>query len=580
MSPITPSAERRRRLLTRVAPLVVVSVGAFVGGVVVASSPDAPEATLFLNAWEEGDYEAMYAQLTPEAQDEFSVEQFTSTYEDARTTATIASVRAGEVREEGGAARSQVDFETHIFGPLGGELALPIEDDLIAWTPALVYPGLTEGERLTRRTRAPPRAPIRATDGSPLAQGPAAARSLDDSSLAIVGEVSSPTKAQAAELAALGFPPGSLTGTSGLELAFNERLSGKPGGQLLAASAAQESSLGGGRELAATSPTPGAPVRTTIDPDLQEAAVSALGSLYGGVAALDARNGAVLAIAGLGYSAPQPPGSTFKVITATAALDAGVVTPTEEFPVEVSNSDIGREIDNSHDAPCGGTFVESFANSCNTVFAPLGVEVGPEALIDTAELFGFNEPPALFDEEATTALKPPASTMPTELESTVATGETAIGQGEVLATPLLLASVAQTIANKGVRTSTPVAKDPELQPDLEPVTVTTPETAEIVRDMMIEVVNAGTGVAAAIDGVQVAGKTGTAELGPAALEPGQTLAPGEDPPQEEDAWFTSFAPAGKPEVAVAVMIVDAEGDGGTIAAPIARQVIAAALGVE
>ena len=287
-------------------------------------------------------------------------------------------------------------------------------------------------------------------------------------------------------------------------------------------------------------------MRTTIDPDLQEAAVSALGSLYGGVAALDARNGAVLAIAGLGYSAPQPPGSTFKVITATAALDAGVVTPTEEFPVEVSNSDIGREIDNSHDAPCGGTFVESFANSCNTVFAPLGVEVGPEALIDTAELFGFNEPPALFDEEATTALKPPASTMPTELESTVATGETAIGQGEVLATPLLLASVAQTIANKGVRTSTPVAKDPELQPDLEPVTVTTPETAEIVRDMMIEVVNAGTGVAAAIDGVQVAGKTGTAELGPAALEPGQTLAPGEEPPQEEDAWFTSFAPRASP----------------------------------
>jgi peptidoglycan glycosyltransferase len=94
---------------------------------------------------------------------------------------------------------------------------------------------------------------------------------------------------------------------------------------------------------------------------------------------------------------------------------------------------------------------------------------------------------------------------------------------------------------------------------------------------MVKVVTEGTGVAAALPDVQVAGKTGTAELGPAALAPGDTLAPGEEPAQELDAWFAAFAPAKKPKLAVAVMIVDAEGDGGVIAAPIASEVLAAGL---
>jgi len=580
LSAINLSAERRRRLLTRVVPLLALSLGAFIVGIAVGTSPDAPAATRFLTAWEDGDYEAMYDELTPASSGEFTLEQFRRTYEAALATATIDDVDAGEVREEGDAGRAEISFETRIFGELGGELVLPINDDAIAWGPELVFPGLAEGERLTRRTRAPPRAAIRAADGSPLARGPAAARTIATPALAVVGEVSAPRRAQEAELAASGFPPGTLTGSSGLELAFNERLAGQPGGQLLASSAAQESSLGGGRELASTEPVAGKAVRTTIDPKLQEAAVGALGGLYGGVAVLDARKGSVLALAGLGYSAPQPPGSTFKIVTTTAALDEGLVKTSDEFPVEISNSDIGREIANAHDAPCGGSFVESFADSCNTVFAPLGVKVGAERLVETAELYGFNSPPALFNDEAMAALEPPASTLPTELDSTVAVGATAIGQGEVLATPLMLASIAQTIANEGTRMPTPLAKAKELEPDAKPIEVTSPETAATIRELMIEVVNSGTGVAAGLSGVQVAGKTGTAELGPAALEPGQTLGPDEEPPQELDAWFTAFAPASKPSLAVAVMIVDADGDGGTVAAPIARQVLATGLGVE
>jgi cell division protein FtsI/penicillin-binding protein 2 len=564
--------------MTRVVPLGVAALLAFIAGIAIGAGGDPPGPSRFLEAWEERDYDAMYAELTPGAQDEYSLEKFRNAYEDAAQTATITALDVGESSEEGEATVADVSVETHIFGTLTGRIKVPVSDDLVAWAPELVYPGLAPGERLTRRTRAPPRAAILAADRSPLSKGPAAARVVGSDALAIVGEVSSPNREQARELAADGFPPGSLTGTSGLELAFNDRLSGRPGGQLLATTAGEESSLDAGRELASSEPVRGEAVRTTIDADIQASAVTALGGLYGGVAVLDARTGEVRALAGLAYSAPQPPGSTFKVITATAALDAGVVKPSDEFPVEVSNSDIGREIANSHDSACGGTFVESFANSCNTVFAPVGVDVGGEQLIETAEAFGFNEPPAMFDEQATAAVNPPASTMPTEFESDVELGVSAIGQGQVLATPLQMASVAQAIANGGMRMPTPIARDAELTPDMEPVEVTTPETASTVGQMMVEVVKSGTGSAASVEGIDVAGKTGTAELGPAALEPGQELAPGEEAPQELDAWFTAFAPAGDPKLAVAVMVVDAEGDGGQVAAPIAQQILAGSLG--
>jgi peptidoglycan glycosyltransferase len=135
-----------------------------------------------------------------------------------------------------------------------------------------------------------------------------------------------------------------------------------------------------------------------------------------------------------------------------------------------------------------------------------------------------------------------------------------------------MASVAQTISNNGVRLPTSIVKNSELRPEMEPVEVTTPETAEKVEGMMLEVVRSGTSTAAQIPGVQVAGKSGTAELGPADLEPGQVLAPGEDAPQEEDAWFATYAPANKPELAIAVMLINQSGGGGTVAAPIAREI--------
>ncbi len=516
MTPISPAAtERRRRIVTRVIPIAAAALLAFVAGLVIGGGESAPGAHRFLDAWEAGNSEAMYDELTPEAQDEYSPKRFERAYAEAMQMATISEIDVGETNDIDDGLAASVSMQTRAFGPLSGELRLPVSDGAVAWSPQLVYPGLAPGERLSRRTRAPQRAPILAADRSPLARGPASARAVDAADLAVVGEVGSPSNADAEALASKGFPPGSLTGTTGLELAFNDRLSGQPGGQLLAVSAAEENELGSGRELASTQPVPGKPVRTNIDPEVQEAAVSALGATYGGVAVLDARKGDVLGVAGLAYSAPQPPGSTFKIVTATGALDAGIVKPSDTFPVESSNSDIGREIHNAHDELCGGTFAESFADSCNTVFAPLGAELGGDELVATAEDYGFNSPPTLFNDAATEAVDLPSSTIPTDLDdNSVATGESAIGQGEVLATPLEMAAVSQAVANRGMRMPTSMAREPELQSDVGPVKVTSPETAATVRELMIGVVQNGTGTAAQLPGIQVAGKTGTAELGP------------------------------------------------------------------
>jgi penicillin-binding protein A len=552
--------------------VVLVGGVAFAVGAVTGNVNEVMGAERFADAWEERDFEAMHAELTEDSAERYPLPEFADAYRRANTMMTsravaVDDVTEGETRNGDDAAVLAVTFTTRAFGEVGSDLVLPLTDGSVEWAPHLIYPGLGPGERLDRRTRAPERAPILARDGTPLAEGPASARSspLGAAALAVTGELGTPKPAQAEPLDARGFPPGMLVGTSGLELAFNDHLVGEPGGQLLALGGRR-----GQRVLAEGEPTAGDPLRTTIDPQLQEAAVSALGSLFGGIAVLDPSSGQVLAMAGLAYSAPQPPGSTFKLVTTTAALDAGIVELTDSFPVVQSAVVGGREIANAGDEFCGGTFAESFAHSCNSVFAPLGPEIGSARLVGTAERYGFNEPPSLFNAAALEAVDAPMSTLPESIPDDLDLGVTAIGQGEVLATPLELASISQTIANHGVRSPTAMVTNRGLGSEAEPVRVTSRQTADTIRDLMIKVVNEGTGTAAALPTVQVAGKTGTAELGPAPLDPTSEE-------QEVDAWFTAFAPAGDPQLAVAVMVVNAAGSGGEIAAPIARQVLDAAL---
>ena len=561
--------------MMRAIPLAVISAGAFGAGVIVSTGSDERDAvTRFGEAWARGDFAAMHAKLTPAAQGEYPLEELERRYADAEEIATAEGVTVGETRgpldQDGGSVVAlDVSIPTATFGTVAGEIGVPVTDGAIEWRPDLVFPGLSEGDELDRRTKMPDRAPILATDRSVLAEGNADARVTNGTAGIVTGEISKPKGEQAAALQAAGFPDGALAGTSGIELAFDSVLAGTPGGQLLA--------VGEGEPviLAQTEPIPGDPVKTTLDPKLQDATAAALGATYGGAALIDAENGDVLALAGLAFSAPQPPGSTMKVVTVTGALEADITKLDEEFPVVTSAIVGGREVSNAHDELCGGTLVQSFAKSCNSVFGPLGEELGGKRLVETSELFGFNAPPSLYEAEGLAAVAPPESTIPSDLADAEA-GVSAIGQGEVLATPLEMASVAQTIANDGVRSPTSLVKDAALGGNYPDVEVTTPEIAEQVTQMMIEVVRSGTGIAAALPDVTVAGKTGTAELGTTTITTEEPV--GDAPPEQDiDAWFTAFAPAEKPKYAVAVMVVNADGDGGAIAAPIARAILDAAL---
>ena len=569
---ISAGPERRRRILTRALPLLVVALVAFFAGLAVGGgSPELDAAKRFLSAWEVGDYEAMHAELTPAAAAEYPLDSFRALYADASVTTTATAVVADDAEGPAGdEVEAPVTARTDAFGDVSATMSIPVADGAVAWRPELVFPGLEAGEELDRRTRAPQRAAILAADGTPLAKGPASARTspLGASALDIAGETGAAKGEQREAAREAGFPPGTLVGVSGLELAFDSRLAGQPGGQLLAVGEDE-------RVLAQAKPRPGEPVRTSIEPGLQEATVGALGDLFGGVAVLDAKNGNVKALAGIAFSSPQPPGSVFKIITTTAALEAGTVKPDDQFEVVTEAVVEGRAISNAGNAPCGGSFTESFADSCNSVFAPLGADVGGEKLLSTAEDFGFNSPPELYNADATAAVEPPPSTIPDPIGSPLEVAVTAIGQGQVLASPLQMASVAQTIAAGGKRSPTPLVTEPGLGPREGTTEVTDTQTATTVRDLMVANVESGTGEAANIPEARVAGKTGTAELGPDPDAPAP--GPGGEPALEENAWFTAFAPAEKPKLALAVMVVDASGSGGEVAAPIAAEILSSGL---
>jgi cell division protein FtsI/penicillin-binding protein 2 len=425
-----------------------------------------------------------------------------------------------------------------------------------------VFPGLARGEELGRRTRMPARATIRARNGTAIAKGEARLSDLDPLASEIAGRVGPAPPERAAELAARGVPDGAPVGLTGLERQFDAQLAGTPGGELLA----------GARVLASARPQRGESVRTTIDPDIQRAAVSALGGRYGGIAAVRPRTGEVLALSGVAFSAPQPPGSVFKIITLSGALEAGVVKRNESFPVQTAATLEGTQLQNANGESCGGSLIQSFAHSCNSVFAPLGAELGARRLVATAEHFGFNEDPQLAGAARSTI--PDAA----EIGDDLAVGSTAIGQGKVLTTPLQMALVAAAIGEDGVRVRPTLRKGETTKSTR---AVPTP-VARFVGRSMRAVVTGGTGVGAAIDGVPVAGKTGTAELrstvnqDPVPPADGEEAPPPAEDPTDTDAWFAAYAPARNPRIAVCVLLI-AQGAGGEVAAPAAAQVIQAAV---
>ncbi|HEX7299112.1 MAG TPA: penicillin-binding transpeptidase domain-containing protein [Solirubrobacteraceae bacterium] len=543
---------------------------AFLGGVVVGArhTPAGQDrAERFAAAWERGDYATMYAQLTDAERGRVKPLSFVRAYQETMRTATAAKLVTGKPRKDGDAYRVPVRVQTRIFGRIEGEVLVPATEAGVDWSRALVFPGLAAGERLKRVTTMPPRATLLARDRTVLAKG-------DDrvSSSPVAGEVVGqlgpipPERRQA--LAALGVPADAEVGVSGLERIFDERLIGRPGGELVA----------GTRVLTRTRPRQAPAVRTTISLPVEQATVASISGRLGGAVALQPRTGAILGFAGIAFSGLQPPGSTFKMVTATGALEAGITSPSKAYPIETKAVLEGVELENANGEACGGTLVLSFARSCNSVFAPLGVQLGARRLVAVAERYGFNQAPDIAGAAQSTI--PPAA----EIGDDLALGSSAIGQGRVQATALQMATVAAAIGLRGRR--------PHLTLDYDVARgraaterATSVRVARTMERLMLAVVRGGTGVGAAIPGVEVAGKTGTAELKTTKRCEVDPEHPELCPPQEQkddptdtDAWFAAYAPAGKghPHVAVAVLLV-ASGAGGDTAAPAARQILIAGL---
>jgi penicillin-binding protein A len=380
---------------------------------------------------------------------------------------------------------------------------------------------------------------------------------------------------------------------AGLESSLNEDLTGRSTEEVA-------QNLG---ELLGASDRAGNAVLLTIDAAVQRAAADALGDVTGAVVALDPTTGAVLA----SYANPTydpnplsshdageirqtwealnadpsrplvdralretyPPGSTFKLVTAAAALEAGVqpddtFADPERFDVPQTSADIG----NFGGGRCADgrsiTLANAMRVSCNTTFAELALDLGAEGIADQAERFGFNS-------EVPYELGVAVSEIPRE-QDLPSVAQSGIGQRDVRATPMQMALLTASIANGGqlVRPHVVQAvRDPSGRQLRGPAGASwdpgtgdapvSPRTAEQLRRMMIDVVENGTGTRAAIGGVEVGGKTGTAQTG-----------------GDPTVWFVGFAGQ---DVAVAVVLPDSSEDatGGALAAPIARAVMQAAL---
>jgi peptidoglycan glycosyltransferase len=269
-----------------------------------------------------------------------------------------------------------------------------------------------------------------------------------------------------------------------------------------------------------------------------------------------------------------PPGSTFKLVTAAAALSSGKYTPDTKVrsPAVLDLPQTTVKLQNENHLNCGGsdnaTLTVALRNSCNTAFGSVGLDLGADALRQQAEKFGFGE--RQLPELGAVASQFPADPNAPQV------AQSAIGQFDVQATPLQMAMVSAGIANGG-NVMKPYLVQNVRTADLKTVSDTKPESlhqavssqvASQLTQMMVDVVQNGTGKKAQINGVQVAGKTGTAQTSP------------DKPPF---AWFTSFAPANDPKIAVAVMIEDAgvardDISGGALAGPIAKSVMEAVIG--
>ncbi|MDQ4081855.1 MAG: penicillin-binding protein 2 [Actinomycetota bacterium] len=407
-----------------------------------------------------------------------------------------------------------------------------------------------------------------------------------------------PTRGVAAQLVGYSTIERSRTG---LEESLNDYLTGSNADLSTIVDRALDSVRGATQE--------GNDVVTTLDVRAQRVAMQALAGTCGAAVALEPDTGRVLVLASTptydpnlverdfarvvrsnapcepasplltrptgGLPAPVfIPGSTFKVVTATAALDSGRFSPSSTFVDPGYCIEYGRRVFNYADQAgphVFGTvdFGEAVENSINSVFCELGKRLGPKRILDYAKRFGFYEDPPLetpSEERTPSGLWAKGGLFEPDDPNEVDPGRLAFGQERLLVTPLQMAMVAAAVANDGVLRK-PYVVDRIVARDGGIVTRTEPEdirrvmrreTAAALTPMLVRVVESGTGTAAQIPGVPVAGKTGTAETGRA---------------NANDTSFIAFAPADRPKVAVAVFLQNQDGTGGSTAAPIAKRIL-------
>jgi peptidoglycan glycosyltransferase len=392
------------------------------------------------------------------------------------------------------------------------------------------------------------------------------------------------------------YPPGRLfshavgysfvrQGRAGLERYYDDDLSGR------------NSELGSLIDRLSGSEQEGDDLLTSLDPGAQRVALEQLGGRKGAVVALDPKTGAVKVMASVPAYDPNtikdqsrfnalnrdrdapllnrttqsgyPPGSTFKVVTAIAAIDSGRYQPDSRISGRNGKTISGVPLNNDAGESFGDiTLTEALTHSVNTVFGEVGEKVGKATMKKYMDRLGFGAPIEVDlprDERAASGERQRGRIIPATSDA-VDVGRMAIGQDKLTVTPLQMAMVAAAVANGG-RLMKPHLADRVVDRDgrtvdrVEPeelAQVMTPDTAAQVGAMMGQVVKEGTGTAAALEGIDVAGKTGTAEV---------------DHGCPNQLWFIAFAPAQDPRVAIAATVECGTGFGGTVAAPIAKAVM-------
>jgi peptidoglycan glycosyltransferase len=528
-------------------------------------------ARSFVSAWSQQDFETMASSF--DADRSWTGEELGRWMDRALRRGAVSSyeveLRGEAVEPDGGSSGASapytITYESSAAAEpvaLEGDLELEFDSAHDEWVPhwdeGLMWPGIDGAMRFKTSIKWPTRAAIVDQRGRKLATGSADHRFYPHGSVggSVVGHLEPVAQKDARE-------PGELVGGSGLEEAFNDTLAGEPASKLTVVDPQGERLQVLGRVAA----TPGETVKASLNIEVQRAAETAYGGTTGGVAVLDPRTGDVLAAVASGPFDPNnyvgvagvnpfnralvglyPPGSSMKVVTAAAALEEKVVTPetTLTGPGEYKGV---RNFESGEFGPI--PFATAVKYSVNTAFAQVAEKLGADRITRYADAFGFNRPPEMPLRAAESSFPRPQGLGDLMWAS--------IGQAQVVATPLEMATVAATIANDGKRMEPRI--DVHVRPSGE--RVVSRRTAAQLTTLMENVVIGGTGSAARVSGLRIAGKTGTAEV-----QVGGKI--------KNHAWFICFAPVEQPRVAVAV-VSELGGIGGEVAAPLARQVLISVL---